>query len=180
MKSVYLDTNIILAKWALKDPYHQASKKIIAAIEEKKINGYFSGFGLAEVASVVERQKTKFLSHIPNGLSLGIEFIKFIRNINNLEIIEIIHPANLLVSGKKTIISAVNLRVIYTAANLRLKTLDNVHISILDLINRITDKTIDYFITGDKDILGKRTEIADKFQLHITNPNGFPQNLAKV
>ena len=60
MTAVYLDTNVILSKWANKYPYHVESKTIIKAIEGQDIKGYFSAFGLAEIASVVERQKIQF------------------------------------------------------------------------------------------------------------------------
>jgi predicted nucleic acid-binding protein len=60
MTAVYLDTNILLARWIKDDPYHLDRSLLVSAIEKGELTAYFSTFGLCEVTSVVKRQEQKF------------------------------------------------------------------------------------------------------------------------
>ncbi|MHA2364843.1 MAG: type II toxin-antitoxin system VapC family toxin [Candidatus Hodarchaeales archaeon] len=172
MKSIYLDTNVLLAKWVKSDPFYYESQKIITSIEKTQIKGYFSGFGLAEVASVVERQVSKFNLNQFKG-SLAIEFVKAIREINNLTITEIFTPVNLLINDQKTVLSIIHLKTIEVAHKVKLKTLDNIHISIITLLMQYQGKKIDYFTTGDKEIISKGNEIKLNFGISVVDPSEF-------
>lgn len=171
MKTLYLDTNVMLSKWVLTDPFHEDSKKIINAIQNSKIKGLFSGLGLAEVASVVERQQEKFSGEIEKELKLGTEFIKKITMITNLEICDIIYPINSIIANENKELSIIHWQCFEVASKIHLKTLDNLHIAIITLLEKIKGKKIDYFITSDKEIVSKANQIKKEYGFAVLQPN---------
>ena len=173
MIAVYLDTNVLLSKWAQNYPYHVESLQIINAIETQNIDGYFSAFGLAEIASVVERQKKQFALPKYQLVSIADEYIKAVRAIKNLNILEYLYPARLNIGGIKTTISAIHLRSIYAAKEIGLKTLDNIHIAIIDLLQKIELKKLDFFITGDGEIVANQVHIQATYGYEVLNPAEF-------
>ncbi|MHA1971512.1 MAG: type II toxin-antitoxin system VapC family toxin [Candidatus Hodarchaeales archaeon] len=173
MKSVYLDTNVILAQWVPTDPFYESSKRICQAVEGSIIIGFFSGLGLAEVSSVVERQQQKFSNEINEKTRLSTEYHRRIVRIDNLKIIDIMSPYNIIISEKKYKLNVINWQVFDIAAKMRLKTLDNLHIATIILLNKIKGKNIDFFITGDKELLTKSYEVKKEYGFSIVSPEQF-------
>ena len=172
-ESCLLDTNVILSKWVGSDPYFAESNALVSAIEKDLIAGFFSGLGLVEVASVVERQRKKFASEEPVGPKLSMEFIKAIKKVSNLAIVDIILPAKTIISGSPTELSAVHWISIEIAIRTALKSLDCLHLGIAYLIPRVQGIEIDYFVTGDGGILAKAGEIRRICGFSVVNPKEF-------
>lgn len=170
MNNIYLDTNVLLAQWAPLDPYYTASNDIIHAIRVEKIKGYFSDFGLAEVASVVERQKTKFSDVKLIKIPLALEYVKKIRLIPNLELINTAIQSNFLIAGKKTSMSEIYWKSIDIAVNTQLKVLDTIHIAIVALMPSLQGKKMNYFITADQEILKKGKKIKQEYDFAVLSP----------
>ncbi|MFX0207227.1 MAG: type II toxin-antitoxin system VapC family toxin [Candidatus Hodarchaeota archaeon] len=173
MKYVYFDTNIVLAKWAPLDVYHSEANLIFSALAAGQFSAVFSGFGLCEIASVVERQSQKFPIQIKPNISLSLEYLKQIVKVPKLEIIDIFSSINVRISGKSLELSTIFWRGIDIANKLRLKTLDNIHIAIADIISHISGKTIDYFLTGDKEVLSEQRHIKKSYGFSVVSPIEF-------
>jgi predicted nucleic acid-binding protein len=167
MKRIYLDTNILLTLWAPVDPFFHSCIQIRKAIEKKEINALFSGFGLAEVASVVERQKRKFSVKDPVESTLAIEFVKKITLIKNLEIIDDFVTYNIDIQDNMVNISSSHWLCIDVAKNIGLKTLDNLHIASLLSIQNMSGKNVDYFVTNDREILSKANLIKKRYKVSV-------------
>lgn len=170
MKTAYLDTNILLARWDSSDPIHEQSSEIILAIKNKKIKAIFSGIGLAEIASVVERQQQKFSQNIPSNVNLSLEYIRKILRITNLEIYDIAIPLEVSIGKQHLSISAVNWLCIEVANDIGLRTLDNLHLAIASLIKQLTGEPIDYFVSNDKGILAKAVIVKKKYDFAVASP----------
>ncbi len=167
MKQLYLDTNILLTLWAPLDPLFQSCFKIRKAIEENEIHAIFSGLGLAEVASVVERQKKKFSIADPRESFLAIEFLKRIVLIKNLQIIDDLSVYKIDIQDKIINISSSHWLCIDVAKKIGLRTLDNLHLAnVISIQNRI-GKDVDYFVTNDKEILLKANLIKKRYKLSV-------------
>ncbi len=167
MKRIYLDTNILLTLWAPLDPLFQSCLKIRKAIEENEINAFFSGLGLAEVASVVERQKRKFSIKDPRESTLAIEFIKRIVLIKNLDVIDDFSVYKIDILDNFINISSSHWLCIDVAKKIGLKTLDNLHIANILSIQNKTGKDVDYFVTNDKEILLKANLIKKRYDFSV-------------
>ena len=176
MKYVYLDTSSILATWVKTDPFHEECKKIIEAVKSKTIIGIISGLGLAEISSVVERQQAKFLHKLPPNISLTAEYLKRIVMIPNLKIIDILLPKNALIAESTIELSLLNLQSIDLAPKFHLKTFDNLHLATCVLINKTTPKSIDYFVSGDHDIISNAHQLKSEYGFSSV----FPDELIKL
>ncbi|NHJ03163.1 MAG: PIN domain-containing protein [Candidatus Heimdallarchaeota archaeon] len=176
MKNTYIDTSILLANWVKTDPFHEECKKVIEAIKTRTIYGIISGLGLVEISSVVERQQNKFLPKLPPNISLTAEYLKRIIMVPNLEIIDIFLPKSALIAGSKIELSLVYLQAIDLAPKFHLKTLDNLHLATCVLINRTTRKSIDYFVSGDQEIVSKAHQLKSEYGFSSV----FPDELIKL
>ena len=173
MKRIYLDTNILLILWAPLDPLFQSCWKIKKAIEENEILAIFSGLGLAEVASVVERQKRKFSIRDPRENILAIEFIKRIVMIKNLDVIDDFSVFKIDILDSIINISSSHWLCIDVAKRIGLKTLDNLHLANILSIQNKTGKNVDYFVTNDKEILLKANLIKKQFNFSVVTSDNL-------
>lgn len=171
MKRVYLDTSVLLAKWVPSDPYHEESKKIIEAVTTERITGIFSGLGLAEASSVVERQQGKFSLDLAPDISLSAEYLKRIVMIPHLEILDIVYPIPTVIAGSKVELSMIYWQSLDLAPKFHLKTLDNLHLAISVLIDKLKGRTIDYFVTGDHEIVSNAHQIKNEYGFSTMFPD---------
>jgi predicted nucleic acid-binding protein len=171
MKRVYIDTSVLLAKWVPTDPYHEECIKIVEAVKNEKISGIFSGLGLVEVASVVERQYNKFSLELTQEISLSAEYLKRIVMIPHLEILDIVYPTNTIIAGSKFELSLINLQSFDLASKFHLKTLDNLHLAICILIDKMTGKSVDYFVSGDREIVSNAHQIKTEYNFSTMYPD---------
>lgn len=175
MKTIYLDTNVILAQWSSQDPHHKDSTVIISAIKKVQINGYFSSFGLVEVAAVIKRQESKFSPTHKPSTNLPLEFVRKVRKIPNMNIFNDSIILNVRISGKPTEILATYWKSLSITTRLGLKTLDTIHLALATIIPKVTGTTMDYFVTGDKEILNKGNEIKKFYDISVVDPSLFIQ-----
>lgn len=92
-------------------------------------------------------------------------------DIANLEIIEN-HDGSTIALDKKISLSLLNLNAIHFASKFGLKTLDNYHLATVDLYNKMNrDRTIEYFITADNEIVQNKTNEYTNFE--IIHPKDF-------
>ncbi|OLS19265.1 MAG: hypothetical protein HeimC3_46310 [Candidatus Heimdallarchaeota archaeon LC_3] len=171
MRILYIDTNVLLARWIKDDPFHNESVLIISAIENNQIKAYFSTFGLCEIVSVVKRQEEKFSSIFTNKNLISLAFLKKVRKIKNINIFNDKNILKVNISGQKTEISLTYWTAINIGAKTGLKTLDNIHIALSRIISTVTEDSVDFFITGDSGILQKAKEIKKMFNISVIDPS---------
>ena len=163
MKQVYIDTSVLLAKWVPTDPYHEECKTIVEAVTTERIIGIFSGLGLAEVSSVIERQQGKFSLELAPKISLSAEYLKRIVMIPHLEILDIVYPIHTVITGLKYELSIIHWQSLDLAPKFHLKTLDNLHLALSILIDKLKGRVIDYFVTGDHEIVSNAHQIKTEY-----------------
>jgi len=83
MTLLYLDTNVILARYASNEPQHEAAKNIIKRIEEGEMNAMTSVLTLLEVASVTARAYERFVD-VGEDMKRGDITVAFLRRVVGL------------------------------------------------------------------------------------------------
>lgn len=170
MKHLYLDTSVLLARWAPLDIHHSSSLSLYNAISTGKITGYLSDFSLAEIASVVERQHLKFQSALPPNTLLALEFVKRIRLTPNLVFVSTSAESNIVIAHKTTSLSTIYWKSIDVAITTKLKTLDNIHLAITSSLFSLIGRKMDYFVTADHEILSKSQQIEHAYGFQVVSP----------
>ena len=174
---VYLDTSVIIAGYKPGDPDHIFATKILKSKFVRKIISYITVVELSSVLSrlletgelVFPKKLMELLSKF-DKISLIIGIIKYLIKKYSLEIagsnrlIEI--PMNGIFSAPIEIAESIRL-----TAHLRLKTLDAIHVSIVNILKRTMG--VEYFVTSDKNILQKRNEIRKQINVIVMNPKEF-------
>ena len=173
MKTIYLDTNVLLAKWSPNYPFHKESGQIISATEMGTIATVFSTIGLCEVVSVVKRQEMKFLPKSDPKPSMTIEFIKRIRTIKNLTIFNDNIKIDVSIAGIRTEILSTYWKSIEIASKIGLKTSNNIHLATEIVFQRVTGRQIDYFVSADKMIILEARTIKKAIGVTVVTPDQF-------
>lgn len=170
MKHLYLDTSVLLARWAPLDVHHSSSLSIYNALSTGKIIGYISDFSLAEVASVVERQQLKFQTPLPPKIQLALEFVKRIRLTPNLVLVNTSAETNIVIAHQTTTLSTIYWKSIDVAITTKLKTLDNIHLAVTCSLFSLIGLKMDYFVTADHEILKKGQQIEHAYSFRVISP----------
>ena len=158
---VYLDTNVLVAYFKPNDPYYLDSRAILNC---SRINKVVSFLTLAEFSSAISRLEKggqvefapeirAIISKIPPR-EKAIILSKYIVKKFNLEVLGAKEPVNLKIGDKPVLFPLEFLKIINLSCELGLKTLDNLHIAVVALENKIAE--IKYFVTGDNDIIDHR------------------------
>lgn len=170
MKHLYLDTSVLLARWAPLDVHHSSSLSLYKALSAGKIIGYLSDFSLAEIASVVERQQAKFQATLPPNTQLALEFVKKIRLTPNLVLVCTSAESKIVIAQQTTSLSTVYWKSIDVAITTKLKTLDNIHLAITSSLFTLIGRKMDYFVTADHEILKKGLQIGHVYGFQVVSP----------
>ncbi len=177
---VYLDTNVLIAYFKPNDPYYLDSRKILTYDEIDKIVSFLT---LTEFSSVISRLEKggqiKFAPEIGKIISKmplkqrAIILLKYIVKKFNLKVLGAKELISLRVNGEVVSFPLEFLKAISLSYELGLKTLDNLHIAIVALENKLA--RIDYFITGDRDIIDNRKTILKLVGCPISTPKEFAE-----
>jgi predicted nucleic acid-binding protein len=158
VKSLYLDTNVLLAVHAPGDKGHRSSAKLLTAVEEGHAKALTSTLTLIEIASAVKRSSNKFAKNDGSDQELPGSFVRRTLRTRNLEYVNLGAEIPLGQESQARIPSvyAIALKAVRT---LPLKTLDLLHIASAYAAIRLHGKQLDYFTTLDAGILDHRKEI---------------------
>jgi len=178
----YFDTSSILSYWIIGEIHHQSIFELFTEVPDKsgkesiakyKFTGILSGLVLTEIASVVERQQSKF--NLDTTVDLSKEYIRSTLKLPNIRLIDpIISKDNSLLTY------AMYTESIQLAPNLRLKSLDNLHLSIVSLITKQDQYQISYFVTGDKEILENSRKIRSHLGITVVTPDTFLESIEQL
>ncbi len=172
---VYLDTNIILAKYAPEEPQHQEAKKLLNRIESGKVTAVTSALTLVEVVCTTSRAYQRFDN---KAAELGREevagaFLRRLLNIKGLSFIPIGSEVSITAEEKQVKIPALFALALEIGSKTGVKTLDSLHLASAAIASRIYGIKVDYFVTLDEDILKKREEITELIESKIASPAGL-------
>ena len=170
MKHLYLDTSVLLARWAPLDAHYSSSLALYTAISSGKIRGYISDFSLAEVASVVERQQIKFQNTLTQSTNLTLEFVKRIHLTPNLTLVSTGSEISILIADQPATLSTIFWKSIDVAITTKLKTLDNIHLAITSSLFNLIGRKMNFFVTADHEILKKSQQIEHAYGFQVVSP----------
>ncbi len=166
MKSAYYDTNVVVSTINPNDPFFAESKQLLTSSIVRNISSVLL---LVELKSVLAKQianleftlpeKAKDLLHNLSLLEKVEIFFNYIIDSINLEIYENTTTEQIQVSSQYIIAPAQYTVALRIAANTQLRTLDNLHIAQILLLERNPDIHIDYFVTGDEMIRSKKKQL---------------------
>ena len=174
MKSIYVDTSVLIAKYKPKDEIHSSSSTILSS---NFFNFIISHISLVELTSVISRQ-FHFIE-LRDVLREKIEILNFKERVlllvnyivqeNNLSIVQYNNFENLPFLTQTQIFSDYS-RAILQSTNTNLRTLDNLHFGAAKNIILTKNIHIDYFLTGDDEILTNKNKINKYFDFLIISP----------
>ncbi len=175
MKSVYVDTSVLIAKYKTNDKIHNPSVKILTSINA---NFVISHISLVELASVISRQieNINFNKEIDEKIGqLNFkERIMFLLNYivhdNKLQIIQHNGFENLPFITENQIFSDYS-RAMIQSADTSLRTLDNLHLGAAKNLMVVKNYKIDYFVTGENEILSKKRIISQYLDILVISPH---------
>ena len=171
--TVYIDTNVIVAKYHPRDPYYASSRSFLDSSTDKVV----SPLSVVELMAVTSRQAKEL--HAPDEILREpprrriraiVEF--FLRD-SNITIVPVAAQAKVKVAK-----SILTLPLEYVSslglASLGLRTLDLMHLAYAHNI-RSSGYELDSFVTTDTAILKKSVEIEKLLKIHVKKPES--QNL---
>ena len=178
MKTLYLDTNIILTRYAPDEPQHEATEKIIVEVDAGKLAAVTSVLTLVEIASVTSRahEKTAEASAAMKREEIVTAFIRRVADIQNLTFIPIGGEISIRIAEQHVKLSALLAVALEIAPRTGLKTLDNLHLASAIVASRTYGQKIDYFATLDEEIR-KRSEVVRSL---INAPVLTPAELVEI
>ncbi len=174
MRQLYLDTSVILARYAPTDEFHRSSKTIIGCVEDGSYTAATSVFTLVEVSSVISRSWEKFRAVRKLSKDEVVAgYLGRIASIKNLAFIPAGGEGVLKVGGVEVLIPLLFEIALDISMETSARTLDNIHLASAIMCADVFKRKVDFFITGDKDLLKKRAAIKDVVKASIVSPREF-------
>ncbi|MGO8805544.1 MAG: type II toxin-antitoxin system VapC family toxin [Candidatus Bathyarchaeia archaeon] len=171
---VYLDTNVLLARYAPEEIHHEQAKRLLSKIETGKLSAVTSVLSLVEVVCTTSRAYEKFNN---TAEALGREAVAgaFLRRFLKIRKLRFI-PIGGEISLKSTDEDRVEIPAIFALAleigsKTGVKTLDAIHLASAAISGRLYGQKIDCFVTLDEDILKRREAINPLIESRITSLN---------
>ena len=169
---LYLDTNVILARYAPNEPQHDESKTLLNKIETGKLSAVTSVLTLVEVVCATSRAYERFGD---KAGALGREevagaFLRRVINIKKLEFIPMGGEASFNINDRRVNLPALFALALEIGSKTGLKTLDTLHLASASIASRIYGSKIDYFVTLDEDMLKQREDISSLIESRVISP----------
>ena len=181
MKTVYLDTNIIIAPLRTVDP----NAKAIRVLESQKHLRFVTGtLSILEIVSILSREEQilrraimdlssrGFLTEL---VSLPLEnqvqlIIGYLLNRIGIRVLdELASEPNRYAQVKFSTSPLVKLALRLNPST-KLRTLDNLHLSTAILYNNLLGDKIDYLVTSDSEFLSKRGNYKSLTDINVVSP----------
>ena len=172
---VYLDTNVILARYAPDEPQHDEAKSLMNKIEAGNIAAITSVLTLVEVVCTTSRAYQRFNDEVG---ALGREevagaFLRRILNIKKLQFIPLGGELSVTVEERQVKLPALYALALEIGSKTGVKTLDTLHLASASIASRIYGNKVDYFVTLDEDILKRYEEIRTLIESNVVSPTAL-------
>jgi predicted nucleic acid-binding protein len=171
---VYLDTNVILARYAPEEIHHEQAKKLLRKIETGNLSAVTSVLSLVEVVCTTSRAYEKF-NHTTETLEREAVAGAFLQRFLKIKKLSFI-PMGGEISVKGTDEDRVEIPAIFALAleigsKTGVKTLDAIHLASAAIAGRLYGQKIDCFVTLDEDILKRQEAINPLIESRVTSLN---------
>jgi predicted nucleic acid-binding protein len=169
---VYLDANVILARYASDEPQHNEAKILLNKIEAGKVAAVTSVLTLVEVACTTSRAYQRFDKKDGLGRDeVSGAFLRRVLNIKKLEFIPFGGDLSVVVEERQVKLPALFALALEIGSKTGVKTLDSLHLASASIASRIYGKSVDYVVTLDEDILKRREEIRTLIESRVASPS---------
>ncbi len=168
---LYLDTNIILARYAPDEVHHEEAKELLNKIESGKLSAVTSVLTLVEVVCITSRAYKRYNRKVG---ALGQEevagaFLRRILKIKKLGFIPMGGEVSINVEQDHVELPALFALALEIGSKTGVKTLDTLHLASAAIASRIYGQKIDYFVTLDEDILKRREAICSLIESRVVS-----------
>ncbi len=182
MKTVYLDTNVILSPYHMGDPYRSAATSVLAS---RNLVKAISHIGLTELSSTISRLRARKELQLPEEvetvlLSLDVErqaysILLFMLKRSGITVLVPNALIKLRLNNHDIKVSSMFVEALNLAPKALLRTLDNLHIaSLIGLLKE--GHSIHYLVTGDEELLKARRTVTNVTGIPVLSP----QDLIKL
>ena len=163
MKEIYIDTNLIIARYKPKDPLYSIANRLF---KEEKYKFVISPITLTELHSVLSRVKHQI--SLPKDIeTIDIPtLVEFIIEDCNLKLLSKTRIVTYQIGKERVRIPLEYYIALSIADKIKLRTLDLIHIAYAYLIK----DQINAFVTGDNEILEKRKTILHTLGIEVKPP----------
>lgn len=176
MKTIYLDTSVLISPYHATDPYQTQSSEILTS---RKITKTTSHIGLIELSATVSRLRAANQIQLPEEVETPLSQLAFDKQVYAILLFILRHGnVTVLVPDTTLTLTLENVRLNMSstfidafklAPKILLKTLDNLHVASLhSLLN--DGHTIHYMVTGDEDLLRAGKEITELTNVTVISP----------
>ncbi len=169
---VYLDTNVILARYVPDEPQHDESKSLMNKIEAGQLEAVTSVLTLVEVVCTTSRAYQKFddEARALEREEVAGAFLRRLLNIKKLDFIPMSGELSVAAEERQVKLPALYALAIEIGSKTGVKTLDALHLASASIASRICGDKVDYFVTLDEDILKKQQEIRNLIDSKVVSP----------
>lgn len=170
---LYLDTNVILARWAPQEPHHLDAKKILRAVEDGKVEAVTSTLTLLEVVSTTSRAFDRFKEgeRPMSREEISGAYLKRVVNTRNLSLVPFGGDVTVKIDDRGVKVPALLAVALEVASKTGVKTLDSIHVASVYVASRIYGRRVEYMVTLDEDILKRRKEIESLTGVQVAAPS---------
>jgi len=176
VKTVYLDTSVILSPYHRGDSYRAESSSILAS---RGLTKAISHIGLIELAATVSRLRARKEIKLPDEVESILSSLDLNKQVYSLVLFMLKH-GNVRVQVPDTIInlhledievslSSMFVEAFNLAPRTLLKSLDNLHVASLLSLSK-EGQVIHYIVTGDEELLKARKKIVELTNIPVTSP----------
>jgi predicted nucleic acid-binding protein len=172
---VYLDANVILARYAPDEPQHDEAKTLMKRIEAGRLTAVTSVLTLVEVVCATSRAYEKFHDEA-DALSreeVAGAFLRRLLNIKKLEFISMGGELSVTHEEKRVKLPALLALALEIGSKTGVKTLDALHLASASTASRVYGNKVDYFVTLDEDILKRSEKIRGIVESRVVSPAGL-------
>ena len=166
----YVDTGVLIAAYAPKDPIRVAAKAFLRKSHAPRI---ISPLTFAELSSVLSRVEESL--ELPSVLRTEPPqrriraLAEYVVRDSRLTIASQVGSTRLRLGGRSVSVPMEYTTAAALAPKLKLRSLDLLHLAYASLISQL-EFSISSFVTGDETILGKSDEIQKSLNITATHP----------
>lgn len=166
----YVDTNVLVAAYAPRDPLHKASKAFLDKSETTRI---ISPLTFEELSSVLARTEEELelppaLAREPLARRIRA-VVEYMVTDSRLTLASQLGSSRVRVGGRSVLVPLEYWKAARLAPLLRLRALDLLHLAYAHLIGRL-EFGVKSFVTGDEDIISKAADIHKSLEVAVRHP----------
>jgi len=171
LNTLYLDTNIIIARYKSADPLHKVSDKLLS---NEEFDFFISPITLFELYSVISRLRPNLVLPQEAKHASVSTIIRFMIEDCNLKLVSKTYLITTYFMNQKFRMPFEYSMSTILAEKLKLRALDLLHIAYASMLK---DK-IRIFVTGDDEILERKGVIKEFIGLEVKHPKDLLDSLS--